>query len=60
MTVRVKLTLLYGALFLIAGLALLSISYGLAERHGGRLAASTMAEGGAEFVLDLPSATTPD
>jgi signal transduction histidine kinase len=29
MTIRLKLTLLYGALFLIAGLALLSITYGL-------------------------------
>lgn len=39
----------------------LSISYGLAERHGGKLAAGNLAEGGAEFVLDLPAATpTPD
>jgi signal transduction histidine kinase len=29
MTIRLKLTLLYGALFLVAGLALLSITYGL-------------------------------
>ena len=32
----------------------LSISYAIVERHGGRLAASNQAGGGAEFVLSLP------
>lgn len=32
----------------------LSISYGLVEQHGGTLAAGNAAEGGAEFVVELP------
>ncbi|HMX12359.1 MAG TPA: histidine kinase dimerization/phospho-acceptor domain-containing protein [Burkholderiaceae bacterium] len=34
----------------------LSISYGIVEQHGGRLLAGNHAEGGAEFVLELPLA----
>jgi two-component system sensor histidine kinase HupT/HoxJ len=34
----------------------LSISYGIAEQHGGRLRAHNTAQGGAEFVLELPLA----
>ena len=32
----------------------LSISYGIVDRHGGRLSASNLPEGGAEFRLCLP------
>ena len=32
----------------------LSISYGIIERHGGRLSASNLPHGGAEFMLRLP------
>ncbi|HET7831775.1 MAG TPA: ATP-binding protein [Gallionella sp.] len=32
----------------------LSISYGIIDRHGGKLSASNLAEGGAEFMLRLP------
>ena len=32
----------------------LSISYGIVERHGGALSASSGVDGGAEFVLTLP------
>ena len=32
----------------------LSISYGLVEQHGGRLSVHNPAEGGAEFLLELP------
>ncbi len=32
----------------------LSISYGIIERHGGKLSASNMQQGGAEFMLRLP------
>lgn len=32
----------------------LSISYGIVDRHGGKLAASNVPGGGAEFVLSLP------
>jgi two-component system, NtrC family, sensor histidine kinase HupT/HoxJ len=32
----------------------LSISYGIVERHAGRLSAGNAAEGGAEFLLELP------
>ena len=38
----------------------LSISYGIAEHHGGYLAVENVAEGGAEFVLRLPSAQAGD
>lgn len=34
----------------------LSISYGIVERHGGRLSASNHPEGGAVFTLKLPAA----
>jgi len=34
----------------------LSISYGIIEQHGGRLSACNAAEGGAEFVIELPLA----
>jgi two-component system sensor histidine kinase HupT/HoxJ len=32
----------------------LSISYGIVEQHGGRLTGRNAAEGGAEFVVELP------
>ena len=32
----------------------LSISYGIIERHGGKLSASNLQQGGAEFMLRLP------
>ena len=32
----------------------LSISYGIIERHGGKLSASNLPQGGAEFMLRLP------
>jgi two-component system, NtrC family, sensor histidine kinase HupT/HoxJ len=34
----------------------LSISYGIVEQHGGRLYARNAAQGGAEFVIELPIA----
>lgn len=34
----------------------LSISYGIIERHGGKLSASNLQQGGAEFMLRLPRA----
>jgi two-component system sensor histidine kinase HupT/HoxJ len=34
----------------------LSVSYGIVEQHGGTLAVRNHAEGGAEFVLELPLA----
>ena len=34
----------------------LSISYGIVEQHGGRLTVSNHAQGGAEFVVELPLA----
>ena len=37
----------------------LSISYGIVEQHGGRLLAGNHAEGGAEFVLELPRCADP-
>ena len=37
----------------------LSISYGIIEQHGGRLYARNAAEGGAEFVIELPAAPAP-
>ena len=33
----------------------LSISYGIVEQHGGRLLAGNQADGGAEFVVELPA-----
>jgi len=35
----------------------LSISYGIIEQHGGRMYARNAAEGGAEFVIELPAAS---
>lgn len=35
----------------------LSISYGIIDRHGGKLSASNLAQGGAEFMLRLPRAS---
>ena len=35
-TVRLRLTLLYGALFLVAGALLLAITYGLVAQSAGR------------------------
>ncbi|MCK6426694.1 MAG: ATP-binding protein [Burkholderiaceae bacterium] len=37
----------------------LSISYGIVERHGGRLLAGNHADGGAEFVVELPLLPRP-
>ena len=34
----------------------LSISYGIVEHHGGALSVRNHPDGGAEFLLDLPSA----
>jgi two-component system sensor histidine kinase HupT/HoxJ len=34
----------------------LSISYGIVEQHGGHIGARNLPQGGAEFVLELPSA----
>ena len=36
----------------------LSISYGIIERHGGKLSASNLQQGGAEFMLRLPRTCT--
>jgi len=37
----------------------LSVSYGLVEAHGGRIAYRSSADGGAEFVVTLPLSTPP-
>jgi len=37
----------------------LSVSYGLVEAHGGRIAYRSSADGGAEFVVTLPLYTPP-
>lgn len=37
----------------------LSISYGIVERHGGRISAANHGEGGAEFIVELPTCSHP-
>ncbi|MFF7167279.1 sensor histidine kinase [Streptomyces sp. NPDC008086] len=62
-TIRIRLTLLYGGMFLIAGILLLSIIYLLAAQalHVGSDLPFKIAEGKVTSnVCDLPSSATPE
>ena len=57
-TVRLRLTLLYGGLFLLAGAALLAITYALVERATSDVSTVTLSNG-ATISIDEDASSTP-
>ena len=55
-TLRMRLTLLYGGLFLAAGIALLGITYGLAETDVGF---TIKTAGSSQIIMTVPPGTGP-
>lgn len=61
-TVRLRMTLSYGGLFLLSGAVLLAIASGVAavaSAHGGSLDLQARADGGLRVDIELPLATGP-